>query len=86
MATAATAGEDWLTINEGAAWLEVSKTTLYRRIAAGELPAVKLGGVGPIRIPASGLEEFLERSLIGSPTAGASALPSGAPANPREAA
>lgn len=49
-----------LTVREVAAELRVSEDTIRRRIDAGELPAVQLGGRGKsIRIPARELQEWL---------------------------
>jgi len=48
-----------------AAWrVNVSPKTIRRRIASGELPAVKVGGV--VRIDADDLEQFLVDRLIAS--------------------
>ena len=84
MTTAVTAERRWLTVDEVAALLAVSKLTVYRRIWAGDLPAIKLGGVGLLRIASDDLDDFLRRSLVGSSTAGAPVLPAAAPANPKE--
>jgi excisionase family DNA binding protein len=43
--------------------VNVSQKTIRRRIASGELPAVKLGGL--IRVDADDLEQFLVERLIG---------------------
>ena len=43
---------------------------LYRRIWAGDLPAIKLVGIGVLRIASDDLDDFLRRSVIGSSTAG----------------
>jgi len=59
---------EYLTIAEVAAILKVDKKTIRRRIAAGELPAVKIGSRAPgsardtrqIRILASALPQILE--------------------------
>ncbi|AXG80846.1 helix-turn-helix domain-containing protein [Streptomyces paludis] len=51
-----------LSIPAVAAALDVNRRTVYRFIAAGELPVVDLRtGVGRsrVRVPAAGLEEFI---------------------------
>jgi excisionase family DNA binding protein len=43
--------------------VNVSEPTIYRRIAEGSLPAVRVGGsVGPLRVVESELEAWLFRS------------------------
>ena len=50
----------YLTVAEVAVRLACSEPTVRRRIRAGELPAVRLGGTGsPVRIPRAGLEAWL---------------------------
>jgi excisionase family DNA binding protein len=49
---------EYLTVAEVAAELACSEPTVRRRIRAGELPAVQLGGP-PVRIPRAGLEAWL---------------------------
>lgn len=46
-----------LTVTETADLARVAKTTVYRWIRAGELPAIRLGG--SIRIPRDELEDLL---------------------------
>jgi excisionase family DNA binding protein len=56
-----TAIRELLTVPEVAARLGQSRQTIYRKIAAGELPAVRLG-LGPhacIRVPADELADFI---------------------------
>ena len=49
-----------LTVSEVAARLRLSKPSVYRKIAAGDIPALRLGnGVGPLRIPEDELEAWL---------------------------
>jgi excisionase family DNA binding protein len=50
-----------LTIEEVCSTLRQSKASVYRKIGAGELPAVRLGD-GPsahLRVPADGFERYL---------------------------
>ena len=44
-----------MTIAEAARAARVSVPTLYRRVATGEVPAIRVGEHGPIRVPR---EEF----------------------------
>jgi len=56
-----TAVRELLTVPEVARRLGQSRQTIYRKIAAGELPAVRLG-LSPnasIRVPAGELEDFI---------------------------
>jgi excisionase family DNA binding protein len=50
-----------LTVDQVADRLQVSKWSVYRRVAAGEIPAVKLGAAlhSPIRIPEPALDAWL---------------------------
>lgn len=51
---------EWLTVAEVAAELACSEPTVRRRIRAGELPAVQLGGPGSaVRIPRAELDAWL---------------------------
>jgi excisionase family DNA binding protein len=51
---------EYLSVAEVAAELSCSEPTVRRRIRAGELPAVQLGGHGSgVRIPRAGLEAWL---------------------------
>jgi excisionase family DNA binding protein len=51
-----------LTVDETAELLRCSKASIYRRVSAGELPAVRLTGrVGPIRIVRSELSQWLDQ-------------------------
>jgi excisionase family DNA binding protein len=54
---------EWLTIDQAAAWLQVSTKTIRRYIEAGSLPAVNLGGRA-IRIRRQDLETWLETRRI----------------------
>ena len=49
-----------MTVPEVASRLRVSKATVYRRIAEGSLPAVRVGdGFGPVRVDEQELEAWL---------------------------
>jgi len=51
---------EWLTVADVAAELAWSEPSVRRRIRAGEIPAVRLGGAGsPVRIPRAGLTAWL---------------------------
>ena len=50
-----------LTVDEAAQRLGVARSHLYKYVLSGELPSVKLGRSR--RIPASALQEFVERHL-----------------------
>ena len=60
-----------LTVPEVAERLRMSRSSVYRRIATGELPALRLGARGPLRIDARELDRLLRatendvRSLAG---------------------
>ena len=52
--------ETLLTVAAAARWLNVSKPTVYRRIAEGQIPAVRIGATfGPLRIPLTELRQWL---------------------------
>jgi excisionase family DNA binding protein len=62
--------DDYLSIREAAEMLKVSPITIRRRIEAGELSAVQLGGRGSsIRIPRAALEAWLNRHPAGGDAA-----------------
>lgn len=50
---------DWPTPAEAAEAMHTSPATIYRRIHAGELEAVRLGDRGPIRIRPESLEALI---------------------------
>jgi excisionase family DNA binding protein len=53
--------EPMLTVHEAALSLRVSEQTVWRRVRAGELRAVQLGGPGStVRIPCAGIRELLQ--------------------------
>ena len=58
----------YLTVAEAAALWRVSVPTIYRHVAAGRVPHIRVGGRdGPIRIPASAV---IDVSDDGSPAGG----------------
>ncbi|VBB42839.1 hypothetical protein TRIP_B220087 [uncultured Desulfatiglans sp.] len=52
-----------LRVDEVAAALSCSKTSVYRLIETGDLPAFKLRPGGAYRVPAGGLERFIRARL-----------------------
>jgi excisionase family DNA binding protein len=54
---ALTLERQYLTVAEAAALWRVSAPTVYRRVAAGDVPHIRIGTDGPIRIPASAILE-----------------------------
>ena len=59
-----------LSVPAVAAALDVDRRTVYRFIAAGDLPIVDLRtgtGRSRVRIPADGLEEFITSRSVASP-------------------
>jgi excisionase family DNA binding protein len=70
---------EYLTVAEAAVLWRVSAPTVYRHVAAGRVPHIRVGGRdGPIRIPASAVMGVPDD---GSPVGGsfAGADPAGAP-------
>jgi excisionase family DNA binding protein len=60
MNTAATYETPLLTVPEVAERLRVSRPTVYRRIRAGEIPAIRVGNTsGALRVPADELDAWL---------------------------
>ncbi len=53
-------GEELLSVPEAALRLHVSEVTVRRRIAAGELSAVRIGNRGAVRIPETALAAILQ--------------------------
>jgi excisionase family DNA binding protein len=54
-----------LSVGEVALLLRCSSPTVYRRVQAGEIPAIRLGsGRAALRIPRAELEEWLERHVV----------------------
>jgi excisionase family DNA binding protein len=55
----ATAREELRTVAEAADELHVSRASIYRAVASGELPAWRLGEGGQLRIPAASIGNYL---------------------------
>jgi excisionase family DNA binding protein len=52
---------DYLSVGDVARMLDVAPVTIRRKIEAGELPAVQLGGPGSsVRVPRDGLAAWLD--------------------------
>jgi excisionase family DNA binding protein len=54
---------EYLTVEEVSSLLRVSAPTIYRRCADGQLPHIRIGHDGPIRIPARQLERLYEQGV-----------------------
>ena len=59
--------DEWLTLDEAAAYLKVSKPTIYRLCSEGRLPFYKLAGIGSRRFKKPELDALLERGTPGEP-------------------
>jgi excisionase family DNA binding protein len=60
-----TASRQLLTAEETAARLRVGKQWVYRHIASGDPPALRLGDeLGPVRIDSADLADYLDRSRV----------------------
>ena len=59
MATVATRPE-YLSVAETAQRLRMSRASVYRAVAAGNLPAIRLNPQGALRVPAAELDRRLE--------------------------
>jgi excisionase family DNA binding protein len=55
--------DEWLTLEEAAAYLKVSKPSIYRYTSEGKLPFYKLAGSGARRFKRSDLDALLEPGL-----------------------
>lgn len=57
----------WLTVEEVADQLRVSKMTVYRLVSERKLAAIQFGGGGKrtIRIPAAAMQEFVAANWVG---------------------
>ncbi|WP_218712910.1 helix-turn-helix domain-containing protein [Arthrobacter sp. BF1] len=53
---------NFLTVQEVAELMRVSKMTVYRMVHAGELPAVRFGR--SYRVPANAVESFLRSAVV----------------------
>jgi excisionase family DNA binding protein len=60
---------EWLTLDEAAAYLKVSKPTVYRLCASGALPFYQLGKGGPRRFRRADLDAQLVPGEPGEPVA-----------------
>ncbi|MGA7205424.1 MAG: helix-turn-helix domain-containing protein [Specibacter sp.] len=58
---------NFLTVQEVAELMRVSKMTVYRMVHAGELPAVRFGR--SYRVPANAVETFLKSAVVDGPGA-----------------
>lgn len=52
--------DEWLTVEEAAAYLKVSKPSIYRYCSEGRLPFYNLAGTGTRRFKRSDLDAMLE--------------------------
>jgi excisionase family DNA binding protein len=59
----------WLTLDEAAAYLKVSKPTVYRLCSSGALPFYQLGKGGPRRFKRDDLDALLVPGEPGEPVA-----------------
>jgi excisionase family DNA binding protein len=61
--------EQLLTVGEVAQQLGLSISATRRRVATGELRAIRLGEppAAPVRVRADDLEDYVERHRVGSP-------------------
>jgi len=51
--------DELLTVEEAAILLRQHRVTVYRRIASGELKALRIGAAGPLRVRADAVEQLL---------------------------
>jgi excisionase family DNA binding protein len=56
--------ERYRTVQEIAAEFHVSKRTVYRAIERGELPAIRVGERGRIRVPVEALENLIRPAHV----------------------
>jgi excisionase family DNA binding protein len=73
-----TVAREFLTVAEAAALWRVSVPTVYRRVAAGDVPHIRIGTDGPIRIPASAILEGTPLERRASETVSVDGSPAGA--------
>lgn len=60
--------ECFLTVNEVAARLKVSRNTIYQMVKVGELPSIRLGvGRGAIRVMQDDLQHYIEAKRVVPP-------------------
>jgi excisionase family DNA binding protein len=69
IAASRTRGDALLTVDEVAERLRISKSSVYRRIESGELPAVRLGthARAPLRVDAHELGRWLRATPVSTP-------------------
>ena len=53
----------WLDVRAVQLYLQISNTSIYKLIHAGEMPAVKLG-IKTIRVNRKALEDYLQRASV----------------------
>ena len=53
-----------LSIQQVASRLQLSTRTVRRKIQGGAIPAMRLGELGPLRVPADELEAYLEQRRV----------------------
>jgi excisionase family DNA binding protein len=61
--------DEWLTLEEAAAYLKVSKPSIYRFCSEGRLPFFKLAGTGARRFRRADLDALLEPGRPGEAVA-----------------
>jgi excisionase family DNA binding protein len=61
--TATVERPEYLTVEEVSRLLRVSAPTIYRRCADGQLPHIRVGDHGPIRISTSQLERLYDQGV-----------------------
>jgi len=61
--------DEWLTLDEAAAYLKVSKPSVYRFCSEGRLPFFKLAGTGARRFRREDLNALFEPGRAGEPVA-----------------
>ena len=76
--TATAERPEYLTVAEVSTLFRVSVPTIYRRVADGQLPHIRIGNDGPIRIPSGELERWLY-SIDSAAAFSGSSPPSGSP-------
>ena len=61
--------DEWLTLDEAASYLKLSKPSVYRLCAEGRLPFFKLAGTGARRFKRADLDALFEPGRAGEPVA-----------------
>ena len=70
MSRTASVATEFLAVGEVARRLRLHEATIYRRVSAGEIPALRLGEHGPLRSPADELEAWLYQRPARAPRTG----------------